>query len=112
MMFTCECGLTYSLRKSLLQHKRLKHGSPEQFACQHCVYVTNKRGNLEQHVKSQHMKIKEICEICGKTFSDKSNLNKHTKKFHPDKVQGTKRKADEPIPTSSKKKLEVKLARI
>ena len=59
-MFTCECGLTYPLRKTLQQHKRLKHGSPEQFACQHCVYVTNKRGNLEQHVKSQHMKIKEI----------------------------------------------------
>ena len=104
MVFQCDfCDFSYPVKKSLLNHKRLKHGNPKQFPCQHCVYTTTKRENLKQHVKSQHEKVKEICKTCNKTFSEKSNLNKHIKNFHPDKVQGTKRKAIEAIPTSSKK---------
>ena len=76
MAFECdECNASYSLRKSLLSHKRLKHGNPQEFNCLHCVYTTSKKENLEQHVRSQHEKIKEICENCGKGFSDRSHLN-------------------------------------
>ena len=37
--------------------------------------------------------MKEICETCGRNFSDKSNLKKHVRKFHPELVQGITRKA-------------------
>ena len=70
-----QCDATYPVRKSLSSHKRLKHGDLKQFNCKHCVYATTKKENLEQHVKSVHEKVKEICETCG----DKSNLNKHIK---------------------------------
>ena len=90
MAFECdECSESYSLRKNLLRHKRHKHGNPQVFTCKHCVYKTMKKENLEQHVRSQHEKIKEICETCGKRFSDKPTLNRHLKMFHGEPVQGT-----------------------
>ena len=104
MAFECdECNASYSVRKSLLNHKRLKHGNPQEFACQYCVYTSTKKDNLEQHVRSQHEKIKEICETCRKGFSDRSNLNRHVRIFHGEAVQGTKRKATEPLVHQSKK---------
>ena len=104
MAFECDdCSASYSLRKNLLRHKRLMHGNPQEFTCQHCVYKTIKKENLEQHVRSQHEKIKKICESCGKSFSDKSTLNRHLKMFHGEAVQGTKRKASEPLVNPSKK---------
>ena len=67
MAFECEkCNASYSVRKSLLNHKRLKHGNEKQFNCQHCVYATTKKENLQQHVRSQHENVKEICETCEK----------------------------------------------
>ena len=104
MAFECdECNASYSLRKSLLSHRRLKHGNPQKFACQQCVYTTSKKENLEQHIRSQHEKIKKICETCGNSFSDKPTLNRHVKKFHGELAQGTKRKATEPLLIPSKK---------
>ena len=104
MAFECdECSESYSLRKNLLRHKRHKHGNPQVFTCKHCVYTTFKKENLEQHVRSQHEKIREICETCGNSFSDKPTLNRHVKMFHGEAVQGTKRKATEPLLIPSKK---------
>ena len=105
MAFTCEhCDASYPVRKSLLNHKRLKHGDAKLFACQHCIYATTNKVHLEQHVRSQHDKVKEICEICDKEFSDKSNLNKHVRKFHPEdvKTDTNKRKATEPLENETK----------
>ena len=105
MGFMCdECGATYPVRMSLSNHKRLKHGDAKQFNCEHCVYTTTKKENLQQHVRSQHEKVKEICETCGKSFSDKSNLNKHVKKFHSEnKEEETKRKASDTLEIPSKR---------
>ena len=104
MAFECdECSESYSLRKNLLRHKRHKHGNPQVFTCKHCVYTTFKKENLEQHVRSQHEKIREICETCGNSFSDKSHLNRHVKMIHGEAVQGTKRKATEALVKPSKK---------
>ena len=84
MTFNCEhCDASYPVRKSLINHIRLKHGDAKQFACQHCVYQTTKKDHLEKHIRSQHEKVKEICEVCGKGFSDRSNLIKHIRTFHP-----------------------------
>ena len=92
-----ECEATYPVRMSLSNHKRLKHGDAKQFNCEHCVYTTTKKENLVQHVRSQHEKVKEICETCGKNFTDKPTLNAHIKKFHSETVQKveTKTKASD-----------------
>ena len=104
MVFMCDqCDASYPVRKSLSNHKRLKHGNPNQFNCEHCVYATTKKGNLEQHVRSQHEKVKEICETCGKSFSDKSHLNRHVRQFHPENKEQTKRKPSESLEIPSKR---------
>ena len=98
-----QCDATYPVKKSLSNHKRLKHGDVKQFHCEHCVYSTFNKTHLEQHVRSLHEKIKEICESCGKEFSDKSHLNRHVRQFHSENKEETKRKATESIETPSKR---------
>ena len=95
MTFNCEyCDASYPVRKSLINHKRLKHGNHEEFKCQHCVYATTNRSHYERHVRSLHEKVKEICEVCGKGFSDISYLNKHVSTFHPEIVQEEKERQE------------------
>ena len=57
MDFTCDlCYASYPVKKSLSNHKRLKHGS-KQFNCEKCVYSTTKKCYLQQHVRYQHLKV-------------------------------------------------------
>ena len=103
MVFTCDlCDASYPVKKSLSNHKRLKHGDVKQFNCEHCVYSTLNKTHLEIHIKSQHLKVKEVCESCSKEFSDKPTLNRHVWQFHSEIVQ-EKRKATETLETPSKK---------
>ena len=53
-------------------------------------------------MKSQHEKVKEICETCGKSFSKQYHLNRHVIQFHPETVQ-EKRKPTETLKTRSKR---------
>ena len=103
MAFMCDqCDATYPVKKSLSNHKRLKHGDVKQFNCEHCVYTTFNKTHLEHHVRSLHEKIKEICESCGKEFSDKSHLNRHVRRLHT-KTQVTKRKASDTLEIPTKR---------
>ena len=97
-----QCDASYPVRKSLSNHKRLKHGNANQFNCEKCVYTTTKKDHLQQHVRSQHEKEKVICETCGKNSSKTSNLNKHMKKFHAEMVQ-EKRKASDTLEIPTKR---------
>ena len=101
MSYPCDqCDATYPVRKSLSNHKRLKHGDVKQFNCEKCVYATTKKENLQQHIQSVHEQIKETCGTCGKNFSKKSNLNKHMKKKHSEQI---KRKGRESLEKPSKR---------
>ena len=102
-----QCDATYPVRKSLVNHKRLKHSDAKLFACNQCIYTTTNKDHLEQHIRSLHEKVKETCEVCRKTFSDKSNLRKHVRKVHEEIIHVTKaaekRKAIEPLETQPKR---------
>ena len=104
MAYPCDqCDATYHVRMSMLNHKRLKHGDAKQFNCEHCVYTTTKKDHLQQHVRSQHEKVKEICETCGKNFTDKPTLNRHVRQFHPENKEQIKRKPTENLETPTKR---------
>ena len=68
-----QCDASFPVRKSMLNHKRLKHGDVKQFNCKLCVYTTINKTHLEQHVQSVHEKVKETCETCGKNLSELSS---------------------------------------
>ena len=103
MVFMCDqCDASYPVRKSLSNHKRLKHGDAKQFNCEKCVYTSNKKENLQQHVRSVHEKVKEMCETCGKNFSKKSHLIRHVRRLHT-KTQVTKRKASDTLEIPTKR---------
>ena len=104
MAFMCDqCDASYPVRKSLSNHKRLKHGNTKQFNCEYFVYTTWKKDHLEQHVCSQHEKVKDIYVSCGKNFSDKSHLNRHVRQFHPENKEERKRKVTEIIEIPTKR---------
>ena len=53
MSYPCEqCGASFPVKMSLLNHKRLKHGDAKQFNCEKCVYTTFNKTNLDQHVRT------------------------------------------------------------
>ena len=97
-----QCDASFPVRKSMLNHKRLKHGDVKQFNCEKCVYTTSKKENLKQHVQSVHKKVKETCETCGKEFSKKSHLIRHVRQLHT-KTQVTKRKATNSVSNEKKR---------
>ncbi|XP_011686583.1 PREDICTED: longitudinals lacking protein, isoforms F/I/K/T isoform X19 [Wasmannia auropunctata] len=57
MMFPylCErCGKGYQHRGTLLRHTRHECGMEPQFKCPYCAHRTKQRGNLYQHIRTNH----------------------------------------------------------
>ena len=78
MEFKCgKCPKTYKIKMCLTNHARIKHGTPKQYQCTYCKYLTPHKGHWETHIKSQHEHFKELCDICGKEFLNQSNVYRH-----------------------------------
>jgi len=57
------------------------------FKCEKCDSKFNTNGNLKDHVKSVHNKIKDFeCDLCNHKCSSNSNLKRHIKHVH-DKIK-------------------------
>ena len=53
------------------------------FRCNHCTYESSRKGNLNQHIKSVHLKIKCCkCDRCDYECSEKGSLNRHINSVH------------------------------
>ncbi|KAL2714717.1 zinc finger Y-chromosomal protein-like [Vespula squamosa] len=53
--YRCEkCGKGYQHRATLLRHTRHECGKEPQFKCPYCVHRTKQRGNLYQHIRTNH----------------------------------------------------------
>merc|ERR1712126_342477 len=48
-------------------------------SCQYCSYTTNRKSHLNEHYRIIHLKVKVICDLCGKEFS---NINQHMRVVH------------------------------
>ena len=53
--------------------------------CPECKKVFTQITNMKIHLKSIHQGIKINCEYCGKTATNKSNLQKHIRLYCPSK---------------------------
>ena len=84
--FKCDiCNLTYGYKKSLNEHKRLKHnkerGKDDTFECNECSsrFVNEKSLANHKNLKHSDRKMEFTCTDCGKVFNQKNNLTRHQK---------------------------------
>ncbi len=76
------CGKSFGTAPKLKTHTYIKHPQKEPVQCSQCDYSTNKSILLRNHVRNCHLKIPhqiQICNICGKQYSQKASLNRHLK---------------------------------
>ncbi|XP_043789507.1 longitudinals lacking protein isoform X26 [Apis laboriosa] len=53
--YRCEtCGKGYQHRATLVRHTRHECGKEPQFKCPYCAHRTKQRGNLYQHIRTNH----------------------------------------------------------
>ncbi|CAL1680022.1 unnamed protein product [Lasius platythorax] len=53
--YRCEtCGKGYQHRATLLRHTRHECGKEPKFKCPYCAHRTKQRGNLYQHIRTNH----------------------------------------------------------
>ncbi|KOC67974.1 Zinc finger protein Xfin [Habropoda laboriosa] len=86
------CGKGYQHRATLVRHTRHECGKEPQFKCPYCVHRTKQRGNLYQHIRTNHpgknvfsSSIKYSCSRCLKSYKRKyrkSNSKRHISRKH------------------------------
>ncbi|KAL7295405.1 hypothetical protein TKK_0011287 [Trichogramma kaykai] len=55
LAYQCEtCGKSYQHRATLLRHTRHECGQAPKFKCPYCTHRTKQRGNLYQHIRTNH----------------------------------------------------------
>lgn len=75
----CEvCGKSFQLKARLKEHHR-KHTGEKPYQCEICGLRCMTTHALKFHKKS-HLSTRHTCEICGKSFLKKQNLNEHLEK--------------------------------
>ncbi|KAH3819565.1 zinc finger protein 761-like [Dreissena polymorpha] len=78
--YLCDlCGFSTKFQSHLIAHKRIHTG--EVFTCtvMNCKYSSPKRSQLKSHLRSHYGIRSNICEICSKSFIERSHLLRHQK---------------------------------
>ena len=81
---SCTCSLILcallSTLLTLLSQFWLTYASGLRKHCPLCNKYLN--GDMKTHMDSVHLKMQRVCDICGKSFSNHSNLRMHVKQKH------------------------------
>ncbi|XP_054273662.1 zinc finger protein OZF-like isoform X8 [Macrosteles quadrilineatus] len=91
--FPCNiCNIAFTQTTSLKHHFLSQHSTnihekvPKRKNCDICNKSIS-AGKLKMHIEKVHFGLLVKCEACGKTFSDKGNLQRHTDIIHLKKKQ-------------------------
>lgn len=110
-MFLCEsCGKHFLYRHGLKRHMEAVHYNLSD-KCSKCTFTDTNKSHMKRHIDNVHNQTPKenatLCFHCGKTFSNLSNLMRHTIRLHkttitgaqiPDKDTVTIRKTTERFP--------------
>ena len=82
-LYLCtECHKTFQSRAAFRNHKQMHEGL---YTCSHCNKSLSSSWSLQQHMQT-HSSVEERakfpCDVCGKSFCDKSSVNKHVRSVH------------------------------
>lgn len=59
--------------------------SVRSYSCEHCDMSFTKGCHLKEHVKRVHLKLRDMCDLCGKPFA---NINQHMRVIHKELKSG------------------------
>lgn len=82
VQFPCEeCGEVFFLRSSLLAHHKLRHDeNARAYTCETCSRGFISKSLLRTHHEQVHLHRRQFfCEICGRSYKNKSALTYHLK---------------------------------
>lgn len=74
-----ECDERFSSDNELDAHKASVH-KVVNYDCEICGRTFSSKENLNSHIQEEHSV--KTCDVCGQTFNDKNSLNKHKKEKH------------------------------
>ena len=86
--YQCEhCEYKTMFAKELRKHYLYRHkpGS-DRIPCDQCHFTTTRADALKRHVENKHLGIKHQCNQCSYSTGDKSDLTKHKRFTHAEKV--------------------------
>lgn len=76
-----ECPKKFATKSNLIKH-RFTHKKERDFKCD-CGKEYHTKGDLELHVKVEHVGLKEhVCQICGKAYGYRKVLMRHQLRVH------------------------------
>lgn len=76
------CELCGKNIRDLKTHLKFYHGNERPYKCKYCVASFKQKVHLDTHTRQHEGLRPYICDRCGKTYSCKSVLNSHIKRFH------------------------------
>ena len=84
MTFNCEiCNKTFGRKGNLNVHFKTVHLKQKPYKCDHCDKSFGEKSHLNVHVKLIHLKLKPYnCDQCDKSFGQKRDLNNHVNAVH------------------------------
>ncbi|KRT86254.1 zinc finger protein [Oryctes borbonicus] len=83
--FECTtCKRRFTQKGHLTMHIKNKHEAvtDKEYKCRFCPYQTNGKGDFKLHLYVHDTVKRFECEICGKRFRQKANLQVHLKNLH------------------------------
>lgn len=68
-----------------MENLNAEKANPNLFQCDRCNYQAKLKTNLSRHVATVHEKVLNYeCELCNKAFGSKVEVQRHSKRWHPE----------------------------
>ncbi|ELT92330.1 hypothetical protein CAPTEDRAFT_100028, partial [Capitella teleta] len=83
----CEiCGAAYKSAGGLQTHRFVKHNirwkNASEWKCEKCEKTFKLKAVFERHLLTHSSVLLAKCDICGKSYKTKGDLNVHYKRIH------------------------------